>query len=533
MTTTREYFRKEAREILARLEETVGGSSAGSVDAEGLRMHGRALRGSAQLAREERVRDLAHALEVAGRTVGSGLLSWSSELKDCALDTLGEIRRLMDADAGDPASDARVAELLDRWRALGIEPPVRAVRAAAPAAESAAAPTVGGSAPDAAAPKDFRRFVATELAGILSTLEAAIPALARDGRNREPLKAILRRQRALFGAAQLDRVPPVAETLNTIDQITRLIARLDAAVTGYWLDVYRSARDVLAAVVGPLDRGEDSPVPEAALQRLRTLRDRLLEREASAAASSPAVARADELPVEVINFFRTEAEALLNRIERLIGQGTEQAGGQPGRPRSDVRDAFTALRDIARTFGFNRTAELVDRALEDIAERGGAGVPALLAELRVTVVRELPGEAAPAAPSWPPSEQAAAGAAATGAATVVDATSPVDDSTTVPQPESGPSPEEAGPEAVPAAPEIADPVGPAGELPGDAAPAGAVHAPEPAADDVVDIETLLYRGESALRRALELRPELERALTDPSARDVLDEVFDLIRLGMS
>src|SRR5690606_36673392 len=346
-------------------------------------------------------------------------------------------------------------------------------------------------------------------------------------------KAILRRQRALFGAAQLDRVPPVAETLNTIDQITRLIARLDAAVTGYWLDVDRSARDVLAAVVGPLDRGEDPPVPEAALQRLRTLRDRLLEREASAAASSPAVARADELPVEVINFFRTEAEALLNRIERLIGQGTEQAGGQPGRPRSDVRDAFTALRDIARTFGFNRTAELVDRALEDIAERGGAGVPALLAELRVTVVRELPGEAAPTTPSWPPSEQTAAGAAATGAATVVDATSPVDDSTTVPQPESGPSPEEAGPEAVPAAPEIADPVGPAGELPGDAAPAGAVHAPEPAADDVVDIETLLYRGESALRRALELRPELERALTDPSARDVLDEVFDLIRLGMS
>src|SRR5690606_33827582 len=134
MTTTREYFRKEAREILARLEETVGGSSAGAVDAEGLRMHGRASRRSAQLAREERVGGWAHGLGVGGLTVGWGLLSWSWGLTDCALDALAEIRRLMGAAAGGPAPDARVAELVDRWRALGIAPPVRAVRAAAPAA---------------------------------------------------------------------------------------------------------------------------------------------------------------------------------------------------------------------------------------------------------------------------------------------------------------------------------------------------------------------------------------------------------------
>ena len=47
------------------------------------------------------------------------------------------------------------------------------------------------------------------------------------------------------------------------------------------------------------------------------------------------------------------------------------------------------------------------------------------------------------------------------------------------------------------------------------------------------IESLTYRGEAALRRALELRATLDTAVADdPEMRAVLDEVFDLIRLGI-
>lgn len=533
MSTTREYFRNEARGILERLEETVRGSSDGFVDAEGLRTHGRALRGSAQLAREERVRDLAHALEVAGRAVGAGLIGWTADLKECALETLEEVQRLADDDPEEPSGDARVAELLRRWRALGIEPPIRTGGASPGAAAEAPVPDPVPSAQvDAPAPADFLRFVATELAGILSTLEAAVPALARDPHDREPLKSILRRQRVLFGAAQLERVPPVAEVLRTIDEITRLIARLDAAVTGYWLDVYRSARDVLAAVVGPLDRGEDPPVPDAAMQRLRTLRDRLVEREGGAAPSGLAAAQGDELPVEVVNFFRTEAEALVNRIDHMIG-------GRVGMPQPEVRDAFTALRDIARTFGFVRTAELVDRALADIEERSGADVPAILSELRATVAQEVPGESVPAASPQPGSSDPAAGTAdVRSEAGAVEPLAPAEIVEPAPVDPVQPSPAA----AFPLDPHLvvettavgsAEPGARIEASPAEAAPSGAIPAPESVADDVVEIETLLYRGEPALRRALELRPELERAITDPSARDVLDEVFDLIRLGMS
>lgn len=50
--------------------------------------------------------------------------------------------------------------------------------------------------------------------------------------------------------------------------------------------------------------------------------------------------------------------------------------------------------------------------------------------------------------------------------------------------------------------------------------------------EVVPIETLEYRGEAALERALELRSAIEAAVgPDASVGPVLDELFDLIRLG--
>jgi hypothetical protein len=50
---------------------------------------------------------------------------------------------------------------------------------------------------------------------------------------------------------------------------------------------------------------------------------------------------------------------------------------------------------------------------------------------------------------------------------------------------------------------------------------------------VVPVEELCYRGDAALRRALELQPLLAEALArDEEALEALAEVFDLIRLGL-
>src|SRR5690606_10126098 len=114
-----------------------------------------------------------------------------------------------------------------------------------------------------------------------------------------------------------------------------------------------------------------------------------------------------------------------------------------------------------------------------------------------------------------------------------------------------------------------EPARPEAPAPDRTPAATALSAGEQDAADVVPIEDLLYRGEAALRRALELRPAIERlagtdaggagpheallrrgeavqtreaelrpaierlAGTDAAARETVDELFDLIRLGLS
>jgi hypothetical protein len=71
-------------------------------------------------------------------------------------------------------------------------------------------------------------------------------------------------------------------------------------------------------------------------------------------------------------------------------------------------------------------------------------------------------------------------------------------------------------------------------------PAAAAAAPAPAGlpaaePDVVPIESLLYRGERALRRALELKPQLLSAAREPGdarLQALLTEVLDLVELGL-
>jgi hypothetical protein len=62
-----------------------------------------------------------------------------------------------------------------------------------------------------------------------------------------------------------------------VQDLTRVIARLDVAVKREWLDIYRVARDGLRGTLGPLQRNEVPPVTHP-VSRLRHMRDELLER---------------------------------------------------------------------------------------------------------------------------------------------------------------------------------------------------------------------------------------------------------------
>jgi chemotaxis protein histidine kinase CheA len=279
MATLREFFTTEAADYLAQLTAAVQQLDTGSGDPGELHRHTRGLRGSAQMAREERVYHAALGLEAAARSVANGLLHWSEDISTRVRRTLEDIEALVKGGEPDDLADGRLKRAMERWKETGIELP----------SEQAAPPPVSEAS------RQFQQFAAHEVTGIVNEMESGLDTLATDPRNRDPLKSILRRQRALLGAARLEEIAVVAEALRATEDMTRVIAKLNVPVKEEWLAVFRSARDVLKAAIEPLQRGE-APPSTPALSKLRTLRQELLDRygegEAVAVTGAPTAAAA-------------------------------------------------------------------------------------------------------------------------------------------------------------------------------------------------------------------------------------------------
>ena len=262
MATLREFFITEAADYLKQITDAVQNLDAGTGDTRELHNHSRGLRGSAQMAREDRVYRAALSLEAASRSVAGGIVSWTEDISSRIRRTLEDIEALVKGDEAEEDAEGRVKRSLERWQDMVEVPAENAPTSTPPASEAS---------------RQFQQFAAHEVAGIVNEMEAGLVTLASDPRNRDPLKAILRRQRALLGAARLDEIAVVAEALRATEDMTRVIAKLNVPVKDEWLSVFRSARDVLKAAIEPLRRGE-TPGSTPALSKLRTQRQELLDR---------------------------------------------------------------------------------------------------------------------------------------------------------------------------------------------------------------------------------------------------------------
>ncbi|NJD09940.1 MAG: hypothetical protein FIB01_05665, partial [Gemmatimonadetes bacterium] len=276
MTTLAEFFEREAASSLEQLR-TLTASSAPVAAA--VHRAARALRGSAQMAREERVYRAALALETAVKPGGPAAESgWSEAGLRCVRAAVEDLAVLIEGSEPSPELDGRLRASLERWQEAGIEMPPPALGQRAPA--------------DALADmRAFRAYAGRELEGIAAALEEGMRALRINPLDYEAIKTILRRQRALRGAARLEEIPVVAEILRAVEDLTRVMVRLDVAVKDEWFEVLRSAREGLAAAVPALADDRD-PQPSSALTRLRHLRTELLARHgAGESTAAPAAAR--------------------------------------------------------------------------------------------------------------------------------------------------------------------------------------------------------------------------------------------------
>lgn len=335
MPSLREFFATEAADIVARLNDLVQRLDAGSGDVTELQRDARALRGSAQMAREDRAYRTALGLEAAARSILTGALAWTEEVSARVQRSLEDVSSLAQRTESDDDAETRVRRSLDRWREIGVPLPDETAPAAAPATPSE------GS-------RQFLQFAAHEVAGIITEMDVSLEMLAGDPRNRDPLKSILRRERALLGAARLDEIAVVAEVLRATDDMTRLIAKLNVPVKDDWLAIFRAARDALKNSLDALQKGE-VPTATPALSKLRVMRQELLERHGEAETVSAPEPRGSAAPVfsaddvVPIQQFCYSGERALQRAQELKPE-LERLVSSNDAARDTIEEIFDLIR---------------------------------------------------------------------------------------------------------------------------------------------------------------------------------------------
>jgi hypothetical protein len=354
MATLREYFVNEADDVLSRIDAALDRLDAGEGDADDLALQARALRGSAHLARELRVYRAGLGLEAAARALSNGGLSWSAEVSRHTRHTMEDLYALVHGGEADGAADTRVDRVLDRWRALGVELPALPPRSGSDKSRG-----------ENGANRDFRQFAAQEVAAIATEIDSGLKELAAAPRELDPVRVVLRRQRALLGSARLAEVATVAETLHAVDAIAQLIIKLNVPVRDEWFDALKAARDALNSASAPLRKGEDPPSTPAYIT-LRSLHAELVSRYteraepsvASTAQAAPRQARApaaapfvrpaaagtsaplDVVPIELLCF---SGERALRRALELRSQ-IDRLAGQNAAARESLDELFDLIR---------------------------------------------------------------------------------------------------------------------------------------------------------------------------------------------
>lgn len=492
------FFHSEATEYLEAIEQ-LAGDPAVPPDAGAFVAAARALRGSATMARVAGVAEIALVCERIANGLRDGEVAWTPGLRDELRAAISDLRDLVRSTPHWSVEEAERAA----WRQQRL-------RQFAP-------PDAPRPTPQASAATTAPMFIALQSAAIAGDLESFVT----DPANRSRVDDVVNRLRSLRGIAGIVDHPPLGDVADAVERALRELAP-DAVPSELDLELLVSAAGVFRRASADLrSRGRfDRSCAE-------------VERFGRAAAARPViggperVVRVDELfysdagphvlqRAEIPEArrdarFREEVVSRAEHLLRLVEDG-RGAGDVFTRDRShrDLRDHLVALDTFARSFGAQQTAaffrdlsartSLVDSTALDLLERGGRVLttPALSLdemERRLAVL-----ERAGAAPS-----QAATAPAAS-----------------APRRASGGADGAKGQSLR----ELLQ-QGLAGLHALDDRPLS-----EPARveeDEVVPVESLVFRGRSALDRAIELRDAMRASgRVEP---ETLQELYDLLDLA--
>ena len=203
----KEFFAMEASEYLDRLDVVVSG--AGTPDREEFVRLARALRGSALMANEHQIGEVAEALENFARAVSDQRVTWDEKTKQVAVLTVDDLRILIrkvgDWSAEDDATAAATAEELNAAAGTTrVERPSR--------------PDVGINA-------ETRAFVARECATVASAMTGVAQSLDQGIERPEQFDELIRTMQPLRGLAVLSELSPLPEVMDGIERATGIAQR--------------------------------------------------------------------------------------------------------------------------------------------------------------------------------------------------------------------------------------------------------------------------------------------------------------------
>lgn len=570
-----DFFVLEAGEYLGRLDALAQTPAGPFPDAEEFVRIVRAYRGSALMASQRAMARGAQGLEAVGRAVRDGRVAWDERIR-------GEVVRAVD--------DCR--KYLHRIRTPEADDAARAEEMGAALERLAGRTSTGVRAAGSGLDAGGRAFVAREAAAIASTLDRTAQALVADPAGRDALGTVAPAMSALRGVALLNDLPPLADILVGVEGALKEVLATSGAVGPAVPAVFDAAAKALArAAREVVDIGR----PAADSEQAGAFASLLLSAFAGAGDILPieALYYQDAGPHVV---HQGAAPAALSRVE-IVSQGEflERAAEELSRAASpillDLRlfGMAATLRPLAGVRGSPLSAALgrvadVGRAAIDrgsAADHIGAFAAAIAEIARALRAAETTDEAilvaqldavtaqlgalvAPAAaprPDVPPAAPArprttrmipelapeSAGEPARAAASMDDGDLAASYATLerlitergLPLgslDELLGAPTVVGPAAMVASREDVVRIGAlAPDAPREAVVPIEALAPDEGA--IVPIESLLYRGPGALRRALELKGELAALAASPNSMsprllDLQREVFDLVELGL-
>ena len=545
MTSSRllDFFVLEASDYIERLDGLLSATPDEQPDAASLTAQARLLRGSATMARQSPIADLASALERIGRAVRDNIIVWSPELRAALIAAVDDLKILIRGvrswGAGDDRrTEARISELVSLY------------------------PQATKSHPTPPSTLRNASFIASESAQLATALDNVV---AHPSSN-EAVAVAVHRLNSLRGVAAINDTPPLAQVLGGLDDMLRPLHIRNAVPETEHLSVLITSVQLLRrfsqeiAIGGLLDPSS-SIVQEfhAALSAMRkdngNADDVIPISRLNFEDGQPQLVSAPaQPPVATLQRFRLEVagpcELLRHQVQLARSSASEMERAHAA---TEMRSSLRVLRSAAEGFGDTEVVAFIDAIEPGVGPQTLSLIDELARALtnerfdrdamharlhEVANTRRDASVAAPRSPT-PPRDIATQ--------RPVSAPMPA-----VAQPPRAPTPREAptyrptpAPTAAthlsaPAAPRTSGPMqgvglsemlsaGISGLSQLESQP---LSEPAPVEDSVVPIEQLLYRGRDAISRAQEIRDGIRARDGSPQTEE-LDELFELLDLAIT